>query len=157
MKRLIVILMAFALILTTGSAMAATDTSPLTVNATVMGNCRITGTGTISFTNYDTTDPTPNDADGSVAVRCTKNVSYTIYIGADRTMTSATTSDNLPYDLYSDAARTSAWGSALASGENYSSSSNAASTKTIYGRIAAYEDVGAAVDYTDTVTITLEW
>ncbi len=157
MKRLIVIVMTFALILTAGSAMALTDTSPLTVNATVVGNCRITGTGTISFTNYDPTDSSPNNADGSVTVRCTNGVSYTIYIGTDRTMNSGSTGDSLPYELYSDAARSSVWGSTLAAGEGYASISNAESTKTIYGQIAAYEDVQAAGDYTDTVTITVEW
>lgn len=156
MKRIIIGLVALAFILITSArAMAATATSSMSVSATVTGSARITSVGNVSFGNYDPTEPTtPNDANGSVTVRATKSLPYTIYIGATRTMSDGT--NTLNYLLYSDAARTSAWGSTLATGQAYTSASNAESTKTIYGRIAVLQDVPAGA-YSGTVTITLEF
>jgi spore coat protein U-like protein len=64
--------------------------------------------------------------------------------------------DTLNYELYSDAPRSSIWGSTLATGESYTSTSNAETTYDIYGRVPALQDVGAG-SYSDTVTITVEW
>ncbi|MBI2358335.1 MAG: spore coat protein U domain-containing protein [Deltaproteobacteria bacterium] len=119
MKRIFIGLAALALIFApVTSAMAATDTGSMTVSATVIGNAKITSVGNVSFGNYDPTESTtPLDANGSVAVRATKSLPYTIYVGATRTMSDGT--NTLNYQLYSDAARTSAWGSTLATGQAY--------------------------------------
>jgi spore coat protein U-like protein len=134
--------------------MAQTDTDTLTVTATVVDAALITAVGDISFGNYDPTDSVPTDADGSVTIRATDGLAYTVYIGADRSMTDGT--DTLDYELYSDAARSSVWGSTLATGEPYTSTTNAETVYDIYGRVAALQDVGAG-GYSDTVTITVEW
>jgi spore coat protein U-like protein len=89
-----------------------------------------------------------------VTVRATTGLPYTIYIGADRVMTDGT--DNLNYELYSDGGRASVWGSTLATGEGYTSVSNAQVVYPIYGRVAALQNVGPG-NYSDSVTITLEW
>lgn len=156
MKRIIIGLVALAFILITSArAMAATATGTMSVSATVIGTARITGVGNITFGNYDPTEPTtPLDANGSVTVRATKSLPYTIYVGAARTMANGL--NTLNYELYSDAARTSAWGSTLATGQAYTSASNAESVKTIYGRVAVLQDVPAGA-YSGTVTITLEF
>ena len=143
-----------ALCAAVGVAFADTDTGTLNVTATVLGKARIITIGDIAFGNYDPTDATATDANGSVTVRATKGLAYKVYIAADRTMTDGT--DTLTYELYSDAARTSAWGSTNPTAESYTSTSNAPSAKTIYGRVAALQDVQAG-SYTDTVVITLEW
>jgi spore coat protein U-like protein len=140
--------------MTAGSAMAQTDTDTLTVTATVLDAALITSVGDIAFGNYDPTDSVPTDADGSVTIRATDGLLYTVYIGADRSMTFG--AYNLDYELYSDAARSSVWGSTFATGESYTSTSNAEMTYDIYGRVAALQDVGAGA-YSDTVTITVEW
>jgi spore coat protein U-like protein len=137
-----------------GSSMAQTDTDTLTVTANVIDAALITGVGDIDFGNYDPTDATPTDADGSVTIRATTGMIYTVYIGSDRSMTLG--ADTLNYELYSDAARTSVWGSTEPTGETYTSSSNAEATHPIYGRLAALQDVGDGA-YSDTVTITVEW
>lgn len=156
MKKISIGLIALAFILVSAaSAMAATDTGTLNVSASVLGTARITSVGAMSFSNYDPTEPTtPNDADGSVAVRATKGLAYTIYVGATRTMSNGT--DTLNYELYSDAGRSSVWGSTLAAGAAYTSAGNAISTKTIYGRIPVLQDVPAGA-YSGTVTVTLEF
>lgn len=156
MKKILIGLVAMALIFApAASAVAATDTANLNVSATVIGNARITSVGNVAFGNYDPTESTTAlDANGSVTVRATKSLPYTVYIGAARTMSDGT--NTLNYQLYSDAARTSAWGSTLATGQAYTSASNAESAKTIYGRIAVLQDVPAG-NYSGTVTITLEF
>ena len=137
-----------------GMAWAATDTDTLTVTATVVDSAQIISVGDIAFGNYDPTTTVATDAGGSVTVRATSGMTYTIYIGADRTMTDGT--DNLNYELFVDAPRTTAWGSTLATGEGYTAASNANVTYPIFGQIAALQDVGAG-SYSDTVTITLEF
>ncbi len=141
-------------LLSGGAAMAQTDTDTLTVTATVIDSAQITAVGDIAFGNYDPTSAADTDADGSVTIRATTGLTYDIYIGADRSMTDG--SENLAYELYTDATRTAAWGSTQATGVNDTSSSNAEVTYDIYGRVAARQDVGPGA-YSDTVTITLEW
>jgi spore coat protein U-like protein len=131
-----------------------TVTDTLSVTATVIESARIISVGDIAFGNYDPTDPSDTTANGSVVISATDTTAYTVYIGADRTMTSG--ANNLTYELYSDAGLTSAWGSTLATGESYTSTGIANATRTIYGEIAAGQDVPAGA-YTDTVTITVEW
>lgn len=137
-----------------GVAFAQTATDTLNVSATVLGKARIITVGDIDFGDYDPTDTGNKDAGGSVTVRATKGLAYKIYIGADRSMSDGT--DTLNYELYSDAGRTSAWGSTNATAESYTSTSNASTPRNIYGRIAALQDVQAG-NYSDTVTITVEW
>ncbi|MGH7819540.1 MAG: Csu type fimbrial protein [Candidatus Binatia bacterium] len=146
---------AAAFLLGAGSALAASTTDTLTVSANVLDVARIVSVGDLSFTDYDPTElTTPNDADGSVTVRATKGLNYKIYIGSDRQMTNGV--DDLDYELYADAGRSAVWGTTSASAETFASTGNAPSAKTIYGRIAAGQDVEAG-NYSDTVTITLEW
>jgi spore coat protein U-like protein len=137
-----------------GTAWAATDTDTLTVTATVIDSAQILSVGNIAFGNYDPTNATATDANGSVTVRATTGLGYTVYIGADRVMTDG--SDNLNYELYSDGARSSVWGSTLGTGESYTAATNANVTYTIYGQVSALQNVGPG-SYSDTVTITLEW
>ena len=135
-------------------AWAQTDTGTLNVSATVIDSARIISIGAIAFGNYDPTSPSDTTANGSVVVSATKSMTYTVYIGADRTLTSG--ANNLTYELYSDVGLTSAWGSTLATGVGYTSAGVANATRTIYGKVAAGQDVVSGA-YTDTVTITVEW
>ena len=114
MKKLIVLIMAVAFILTATSAFAATATQGLLVSANVVASCRITNVTNVTFlTPYDPTDPVPNDSGaGDFTFSCTRGTSYDLYIaGLPREMTDGT--DLLSYELYQDAARTSAWPSGL--------------------------------------------
>ena len=137
------------------AAFAATDTASLNVSAIVLGGARIESIGSISHTDYNPTEPTsPNDATGSITVRATKGLPYKIYIGPDRTMTNGT--DNLSYEIYSDAGRTTVWGDSFATGQGFTSTTNAPNTKNIYSRIPVLQNVPPGT-YSDMVLITLEW
>jgi spore coat protein U-like protein len=154
MKTRVLACLGAIVLLAGGTAWAATDTDTLTVTANVISSAQITGVGNIDFGDYDPSDATPLDADGSVSVRATVGLNYQIYISADRSMTGG--SDTLNYELYSDAGRTTVWGSELAGAEDYTSTGNTEVTYSIYGRVPALQDVGPNA-YSDTVQITLNW
>ena len=77
---------------------------------------------------------------GSVSVRATTGLDYWIYIGTDRVMTDGTY--NLDYELYSDAGRTSVWGSDLAGAEACQRPAPAASNPPPSGSSIGISDFG---------------
>ncbi len=155
MKKLIVLIMAVAFILIATSAFAATATQGLLVSANVIAACRIESVTNVTFTDYDPTDPNPNDTGtGDFTFRCTRGTNYDLYIaGVPREMTGG--AFLLSYELYQDAGRSSAWPSGLP-GVAGSSLNSAPVTRNIYGRIPADQDVGVGA-YSQTVQITVEY
>jgi len=155
MKKLIIFTIVSALSLTVAETMAATDTGDLEVRANVIETCRVTSTSNVDFGNYDPTAPNPNIAgQGFGRLRCTKGTTAAIYIVRDNIMSDGT--DSLPYELYSDAARTSAFPTELADALPYTALTNAVEQIDIYGAIPAREDVQAGI-YVDQVTFTVEY
>src|SRR5512146_1341874 len=98
----------------TGSAMAQTSANAnLTVRTNIVNSCTISTTPVV-FVDYNPLSATPNDAQGSVVVTCTKGATTPIGLGLGannpggtstvRRMTDGT--NFLPYELYKDAGRT---------------------------------------------------
>ncbi|MBI5599155.1 MAG: spore coat protein U domain-containing protein [Deltaproteobacteria bacterium] len=159
MKRLLFWVAVATLVLSgaSGVAMAATATSNMTATATVISTCRITSVTNVAFGSYDPTDTANLDSTGSFTFRCTRGTDYDLYITGARTMNSATwVGDNLNFELYSDSGRTSVYPSASV-GITGTAASNAADVRTVYGRVAAGQDVRAASDYTKTVVVTVQF
>ncbi len=156
LKKLITLTAASAAIALSGMSHAATATGVMNANATVPSVCNLAGVTDITFGNYDPTSATPTDANGDVNVRCTKSTLYEVYISAARTMTDGT--DTLNFELYSDAPGSTVWGSTLGAGGNVinTPATNAPTTHTIFGRVAALQDV-AAGNYAGSVTITVNY
>ena len=160
-----------ALSLLAAIAPAFAGSSPQTgsfqVSATINNSCQVSATTNIAFGTYDTLSTTDTDAAGSVSVRCNQgvtNVVVTLDQGANpaagssaaaplRQMASGT--DRLPYQIYSDAARTTVWGDTAATGVTIAGplAASAAEVLPTYGRIAAGQDAPAGA-YTDTVGVT---
>lgn len=154
MKKLMTLAIVMIVTLSAAAAMAATDTGTLDVTATVITACRVSSTDDVDFGNYDPTDPSDNTAGvGYGRFRCTKGTSYGTYIDRTNTMTDGT--DNLTYELYSDAGRSSVYPSSSA-GTPDTAASNAVIQADIYGTIGALQDVQAG-SYAETVTFTVEW
>lgn len=144
---------------------AATGTTNLSVSATVSANCTITTTP-VAFGAYDpivANAATALDATGSVIVACTKGSSATIGIGLGanaqasvRRMLDGST-NFLTYELYLDTTRTTVWGTAttglLSTG---AAPSKATRPFTIYGRVAAGQDVPAGA-FTDIAVATVNF
>jgi len=145
-------------------ALAQTATANLSVTATVAKNCSITTTA-VAFGSYDpvvANATTPLDGTGSVVVTCTKGAGTRIDLGLGgnasgsvRRMLGGT--DLLTYELYTDTGRSTVWGSGAGAGQTIAAAPNKnPRTFTVYGRVAAGQDVGAA-SYADTVVATINF
>ena len=149
---------------------AQTATTTFTVTASVTANCTISTVG-ITFGAYDpvvANAETPVDANGSVTVACTNGATTTIGMNQgsnptgtstaatpERQMSSGT--DNLRYDLFQEAARTTIWGDVgTPTTVAYTSTGTAETTIDIFGRIPAGQDSSVGT-YTDTVTATISF
>lgn len=140
-------------------------TANLTVSATVAVNCTVTA-GTLAFGAYDPIGANASadlDASGSFTVACTKGAAgVTIDLGQGSNYASgrrmAASGNYLSYQLYSNSTRTTVWGSTSGgSVVNVSApTSSAAVIYTVYGRIAAGQDVPAG-NYGDTVVATVNF
>lgn len=157
-------------------AFATSNTQSLTVNGSVTQSCTtLSSAQTLTFTAYDfqANASTPDDAGPvSYTTQCTKgsSVAFSVDGGANfahtsgtRAMKSTSTSDYLNYALYQDSGRATAWGfdSGTGSGSNgptlNPTSDTQTLTLTIYGRIPAGQDVSVASDYTDAVTVAINY
>ena len=145
-------------------ALAQTATSNLTVSATVAKNCSITTTA-VAFGSYDpivANAATPLDGTGTVVVTCTKGAGTRIDLGLGANASGTTRrmtggSDFLSYELYQNTTRTTVWGAGAAAGQTIAAAPNKnPRTFTVYGRVAAGQDVTAA-SYNDTVVATINF
>lgn len=148
-----------------GPVFAQTATGSLTVQATVVGRCRIDA-ATLSFGNYDPTSLTALTQSTPLNVYCTRGVDPTsIDLGnggnGNRSMTGPDTLSPLAYGLFQDSTYSTPWTTGAA-GVNPDSSTTPTTPLTaggaiqIYGRITAGQNVPVGT-YTDTVTITVNY
>jgi spore coat protein U-like protein len=161
-SRVWILVAALGLFASARDASAATATANLSVTATVIQACVVTG-GTLAFGNYDPTAGANVDQTGTFQVACTKgSTGVTIGLGlganaatSQRRMTNGT--DFLNYEIYKEGARTNVWGNAGAALVSYTPvTTSTATTFTVYGRIpSAQTDVGVGTSYADTVVITV--
>jgi spore coat protein U-like protein len=144
-------------------ANAAVASEDLAVGAAVTAKCTIS-TSAIAFDPYDpigTHAATPLDGDGSVTITCTKNKTATISLGAGlnadgttRNMSDGT--NDLVYELYSDAGRLTVWNDGGGVFNPGAAPSKAPRSFPVYGRVPANQDVPAG-DYEDTVVATVNF
>jgi spore coat protein U-like protein len=141
-------------------AALADDTANLTVNATVNPSCKLTSAPTLGFGPLSPL--ANNDAQANITWVCTNGFNTVIRLGGGgsgnigaRAMGGA---GSLPYQLFTDSARTSVFGdgttgnTVAVSGVGYSSPGNV----TVYGRVLqANAAVAVAGSYSDTVQITI--
>lgn len=154
------------------SALADTDTSTLTVGATVQNNCAIGngalsfGTRTLAVTKHAGTAGTIANIDAdsgtSISIICTNGASATINAdtGANasagvRRMLSGT--DYLAYQLYTDTGRGTVLDGTTGS-IAYTGTGAATTTTAIYGRINGSDlQAAKAGTYADTVALTVTY
>jgi spore coat protein U-like protein len=153
----------------TQSANAVDANATLNVSATVQSACAfgtVASPATVYSLNFGTftvgaTGPgSDKSASVPVAVECAAATSYTI--GADGTVGSRTmTGPGVPvlkYELYSDAAFTTALGNIGTAGAISSGGATTGATHTIYGLIPQAGNTGATPGaYTDVVILTLRF
>jgi spore coat protein U-like protein len=179
-KYLQALVVAGALVLNAGPASAGQQNSTVTVTASIAQSCTALtpSTSTITFPAYDPfTNKTTPDNDTTPATfttNCTKgssNVFYTVSGGSNctnspisgtRAMKSGT--NYFAYQLFQDSGYTQAWAinpSTCAGTTQLSSGTISSSTQTlsfsVYGQIPAGQDPTIASDYTDSVTVAVNF
>lgn len=134
-----------------------------TASATVVSTCRVTATdldfGTQTLLSNDV------DATSTVSVTCTSGLSYALSLNegtgsggttTTRLMTHTISTETVPYQMYSDAARTQNWGNS-ATDDVEGTGTGSAVGHTVYGRIPAQATAPDAGSYIDTVTVTVTY
>jgi spore coat protein U-like protein len=157
--RKIVIGIAAAAAIGSTPALAGTATGTVQVSLNVSSACSVTA----QPLDFGTTNSfaANNDTSSATTVKCTPSAPYTVFVsyGANagattqRKLASTTTSAKVNYDLYSDASRTAPW---TPSSGKTGVGDGTEQASTIYGRIPVQTAV-AAGDYTDTVTVTVNY
>lgn len=141
---------------------AATDTDTMTVTATVIASCDVDAQD-LAFGNYDPVSSEPLDIGTTIAVTCTHGTSYDISldagVGAGATVAARRMTfggNTLSYSLYSNAGRTSVWGSTIGNNTVEGTGDGALQTLNVYGRVPTNQTAPAG-SYTDTVTVTVTY
>ncbi|WP_434109114.1 Csu type fimbrial protein [Paraburkholderia caffeinilytica] len=154
----------FFLLVTPGCAALTTSAGSFgfTASATVVNNCLISATN-MAFTSTGVLSSALN-ATGAITARCTNGDAYEIALSsgvsgnvAARQMQRSGGGGAVNYQLYTDAAHTSAWGdgtagTTMATGTG---SGNAVSI-TVYGRVPA-QTTPMPGSYSDTITATISF
>ena len=169
MRRILIVLAGFAAVSIAAegrvSAQGSTQSTSLTVTATVTKNCTIT-TAPVAFGNYDSVAANataPLDGLGTVTVTCTKGAPAKVGLndggnaqGATRRM-AGTATEFLTYELYKDTARATRWGNTTETALDIPAApSQAPRNFSVYGRVPQAQSA-AVGSYTDTVTATVNF
>lgn len=144
-------------------AAAQTATTQFNVQMTIVGECKINSAANLNFGSVGIIGSNL-DATSNLVVQCTNGTSYTLGLdngtgsGATSALRKMTgpNSETIGYALYSDAARSSVWGSTVGTNTKTGVGNGNAQTFTIYGRVAP-QTTPAAGSYADTVTVTLTY
>jgi spore coat protein U-like protein len=145
MKKMQLIVMAAALLLMAGTAMAASGTATLNVSAAVKGTCSMTG-GTLTFPLLDpSTAPAVSATSTGTSITCSNGTPYTV----------AASSAN--GGLLKNAANTASFAYTYSLPAN-GTGTGAAVAYDVLGNIAAGVYSAAPADvYNDTVTLTFSF
>lgn len=144
-------------------ALAATATNTMPVSVNVINSCTVAATP-MSFGAPAAIGGSNIDSTSTISLVCTNGATYDVALDQGLNVSSgqrymsngAATPVTIPYGIYTDAARSAAWGSTT--GTNTvagSAGTSGAVTLTAYGRIPASATSVGAGAYTDTVTVTV--
>jgi spore coat protein U-like protein len=121
-------------------------------------NCNVSAIG-VAFGSYNVFSSTATDITGSVSVTCNRTTPYTIALSTGSGTYSSRSLKNgtnvLSYNLFVDVTRLTIWGDGSGGTQTVSGSSTNA-TFTVYGRIAARQNVKVGA-YTDSITVTVTY
>lgn len=135
-------------------------TGTVSVNGNVSPTCSVSA-GTLSFGSYSPAAATV--ASAGVSVNCSNGAPYQVSLGSGQNVSGATRrmarsgGGYLNYFLFSNSARTVAWGDGTALGARVNGTGSGTSqTLTVYGRIPGAQAVPAG-SYSDSVVVTVEY
>ncbi|MFM9428376.1 spore coat protein U-like protein [Variovorax sp. GrIS 2.14] len=149
-------------------ANAASAIATFQVTATVLTACAVVGPGTLAFGSYTPSSDTPLAGSTSFTVVCTFGTPYSVGLsvglGSGATLTarkmtssSAPAGNNLlTYGLFKESTFATSWDNSV-TGTGYVAN-GVIQPYTIYGQIPIGQyNAGPAVNYADTVTLTLTY
>jgi len=141
------------------------------LHAHAVGDCSVSATS-VAFGSYTYDTPSPTDTTGNIEVSCTLEGIISLIIGYDITFSTGNSgsysprtlafgANNLSYNLYTDAARTSIWGDGSASTSTVSDSYllgllTEVRNYPVYGRLPAAQNKPAG-SYSDTIIVTVTY
>jgi spore coat protein U-like protein len=150
------LLAALAVISLSQPVRSATDTDVLTVTATVLSACSLSG-GTLAFGSYASGQTENADVDGTINyVNCSGTLTFALDGGGSGNINARQMSNGanrLSYQIYRNAARNAVWGTG-ADAQTQILLETRNGSVTVYGRIPGGQVVPAGT-YTDTVNVTL--
>jgi spore coat protein U-like protein len=156
LRRLLVVAPALAAALVPPFAKAGTDTDQLTVTATVLSSCSLSG-GTLNFGQYISGQQTDLDVTGTINyVNCSGNLTFALDGGGSGSVNARQTSsgaNRLNYQIYRNPTRSAVWGSG-ADAQAVTLLATQSGTVSVHGRIPKNQVVPDGT-YTDVVNITL--
>ncbi|OUC12177.1 MAG: hypothetical protein B0A82_23930 [Alkalinema sp. CACIAM 70d] len=130
-------------------------------------SCSIESTVGVNFGAYDVFNSAHNDSTGSITYRCTEVAPGTITIdisqgnsGSFATRQMRQGSDSLNYNFYLDPTRTTIWGDGSGGTSQYgpvAPAENVSTSIPVYGRIPAQQTSVPVGNYSDTVSITINF
>lgn len=143
---------------------ADTATGTLGVKIEITSNCAVsTSNAALDFGSHASTDASASADNGAFTVSCTNQTPYDI--GLVPVSTASTTgngemkddsgSNSIAYQLYSDAAMQTAWGSDTGNMQS-GTGTGSAQDYTVYGKVTGSMNVPAG-SYNDTVTINVTY
>jgi spore coat protein U-like protein len=141
---------------------AATDTATFSVTANIVDACDVQATNH-AFGAYSPSSSTALDATSTLSVYCTAGTAYSLAMNVGtaggtftgRKMLSG--SNELVYNLYTSAARSTVWGDGSGATATIGGAGVGlltAVTHTVYGRIGVNQDANPG-SYSSTITVTL--
>lgn len=146
---------ALYIVLSAFPAFAFGQTDTFTVTAEVIKACNLTAND-LDFGNYNPISGSNLDGASTVEVTCSNGTSYAVQLSAgggtlaNRLMTDST--NNLQYNLYTSAARTTIWGDGTgATATVPGTGSGTLQTLDVYGRVPASQNIPIGT-YTDSIT-----
>jgi spore coat protein U-like protein len=156
LRHAVVMALAVVTVFASLPARAGTDTDQLTVTATVLSSCSLSG-GTLSFGQYVSGQTTDLDVGGTISyVNCSGTLGFALDGGgagsvAGRQMSSG--ANRLNYQIYRNPTRSAVWGSG-ADAQGVTLVGTQSGTVAVHGRIPKGQAVPDGT-YTDVVNITL--
>jgi len=121
--------------------------------------CTVSVTG-VAFGTHTFLVTSPSDSTGTITVNCNAVAAYSIGIigGFTGTFMRAMTSgsNQLSYNLFTDATRTVVWGDGSGGSGRLNSAGTTGGTHTVYGRIPARQNVPAG-SYSDSLIVRVEF
>jgi spore coat protein U domain-containing protein, fimbrial subunit CupE1/2/3/6 len=144
------------------SAFSATVTNTMPVRITIQNACNIATTAPTTL-DFGTQGPLVANIDqtSTISVTCTTGAPYNVgldgggagNINARRMINGVNT---VSYQLYSNSARTSVWGTTIGTDTVAGNGNGTSQTLTVYGRVPPQTTPPAAV-YNDTVNVTVTY